>query len=60
MRSLQPHEIEKLAMLYTELNSKPDDFVEQLYERYTSAVETIYKIESKAAETRIMDSGIKL
>lgn len=57
---MEKAEIEKLAMLYTELNSKPGDFVEQLYDRYSSAIETLRKIESEAVENRIAKSGISL
>ena len=56
MRKLESQEIERLAMLYTELNSRPGDFAEQLYERYTSAVETINKLESEAAQKNIARS----
>ena len=60
MRKLQQQEIEQIALHFMKLNSQPGDFVEQLYERYTSAVETIEKLESEATKKHIADSNWSL
>lgn len=53
MRKLQQQEVERIAMHFVELNSKPGDSVNRLYELYLSATETISKIESEDTQKHI-------